>query len=85
VAGLRNALPTETFLFFLDGPYPLDPNAPPDPDEELAFGLAYHHLGVVRETAGGPQFAYPDGRSATGLLAGFASLEEVADAVALSE
>jgi hypothetical protein len=84
VAGLRNSLPDERLLFLLDGPWPLDPNAPADPQEEMAFGLVYHYLGIVRQTAAGLQFAYPAGRGSAGVLSAYASLRDVGAAAAAS-
>jgi hypothetical protein len=85
IAGLRHSLPDETLLFLLDGPWPLEPDAPPDPEEELAFGLVFHHLGIVRQTADGPRFAYPNGRASAGVLSGYASLQDVGAAAAVSD
>jgi hypothetical protein len=74
VAPLRDRIPDESFLFFLDGP------APRGAEREPVFHLMYYHLGIVAETADGVRFALDVTRSSPS-LAEFDSLEAVMDVV----
>ena len=80
LAGLRATRPSEPLLFFLDGPWPLNPSAPVDPSEELAFGLLRRHLGIVRVEADGLEFAFQLGRESNALVAAFSELQDAAAA-----
>lgn len=80
IAGLRTARPKDPLLFFLDGPWPLNPGAPVDPSEELAFGLVHRHLGIARTSADGLEFALRLGRESDALLKPFSELQDAAAA-----
>jgi hypothetical protein len=73
LAGLRNTLPDDVFLFFLQA------RVPPDLGREQ-FDLAWYYYGVVRQGDTGPEFAYR-AEETEGFLREYDSLDEVAEVV----